>query len=45
VFVEGYLTTVGLATAPTRTLVESMGFTVESDVEEQGAVGAPALHA
>ena len=33
VFVEGYLTTVGLATAPTRALVESMGFSVESDVE------------
>jgi len=34
VFVEGYLTTTGLATAPTRLLVESMGFTVEGDVEE-----------
>jgi biotin synthase len=33
VFVEGYLTTPGLATAPTRTLVESMGFSVEGEVE------------
>jgi biotin synthase len=33
VFVEGYLTTAGLATAPTRQLVESMGFTVEGEVE------------
>jgi biotin synthase len=33
VFVEGYLTTPGLATAPTRALVETMGFTVEGDVE------------
>jgi len=33
VFVEGYLTTPGLATAPTRTLVETMGFTVEGEVE------------
>ena len=33
VFVEGYLTTEGLATAPTRRLVESMGFVVEGDVE------------
>jgi len=45
VFVEGYLTTVGLATAPTRTLVESMGFTVESDVEVAAEATAPALHA
>jgi biotin synthase len=33
VFVEGYLTTPGLATAPTRVLVETMGFTVEGEVE------------
>jgi biotin synthase len=33
VFVEGYLTTPGLATAPTRTLVETMGFVVEGEVE------------
>lgn len=46
VFIEGYLTTVGLATAPTRTLVESMGFTVESDVEIQdGASSTPVPHA
>jgi biotin synthase len=32
VFVEGYLTTPGLATAPTRLLVESMGFSVEGEV-------------
>jgi len=45
VFVEGYLTTVGLATGPTRTLVESMGFTVESDVEVAEASPASILHA
>jgi biotin synthase len=48
VFIDGYLTTVGLATAPTRTLVESMGFTVESDVEMQGAASStrgPHVHA
>jgi biotin synthase len=33
VFIEGYLTTPGLATLPTRHLVESMGFTVEGEVE------------
>src|SRR5262249_2148579 len=45
VFVEGYLTTVGLATAPTRTLVESMGFTVESDVEVADAATASTAQA
>ena len=45
VFVEGYLTTVGLATAPTRTLVESMGFTVESDVEVADAPAPDVLQA
>lgn len=33
VFIEGYLTTPGLATQPTRHLVESMGFAVEGEVE------------
>lgn len=33
VFIEGYLTTPGLATQPTRLLVESMGFAVEGEVE------------
>ena len=33
VFIEGYLTTPGLATLPTRRLVESMGFVVEGEVE------------
>jgi biotin synthase len=33
VFIEGYLTTPGLATLPTRHLVESMGFAVEGEVE------------
>ncbi len=33
VFIEGYLTTPGLATSPTRRLVESMGFFVEGEVE------------
>lgn len=45
VFVEGYLTTVGLATAPTRTLVESMGFTVESDLEIADAPAPDVLQA
>jgi biotin synthase len=36
VFVEGYLTTAGLATAPTRDLVAAMGFTVEGEVEMVG---------
>jgi biotin synthase len=36
VFVEGYLTTAGLATAPTRDLVTAMGFTVEGEVEMVG---------
>jgi biotin synthase len=40
VFVEGYLTTAGLATAPTRRLVESMGFEVEHDVEVVEGSGA-----
>jgi biotin synthase len=40
VFIEGYLTTVGLATAPTRLLVESMGFEVEHDVEVMGGAEA-----
>lgn len=40
VFIEGYLTTPGLATLPTRRLVEEMGFAVEGDVEvvDNGAV-------
>lgn len=33
VFIEGYLTTPGLATQPTRQLVESMGFSVEGEIE------------
>ncbi len=33
VFVEGYLTTPGLATTPTRRLIETMGFEVEHEVE------------
>lgn len=33
VFIEGYLTTPGLATQPTRHLVESMGFAVEGEIE------------
>ncbi len=33
VFIEGYLTTPGLATQPTRRLVESMGFAIEGEVE------------
>jgi biotin synthase len=39
VFIEGYLTTPGLATLPTRRLVESMGFAVEGEVEmiDEGA--------
>ena len=31
IFVEGYLTTPGLATAPTQRMVESLGFTVECE--------------
>jgi biotin synthase len=31
IFVEGYLTTPGLATAPTHRMIESMGFTVECE--------------
>lgn len=39
VFIEGYLTTPGLATLPTRRLVEDMGFAVEGEVElvDEGA--------
>jgi biotin synthase len=36
VFVEGYLTTAGLATLPTRQLIESMGFRVEGEIEKVG---------
>jgi biotin synthase len=45
VFIEGYLTTPGLATQPTRQLVESMGFTVEGELEMVDDGDAPALHA
>src|SRR5205814_9300292 len=31
IFIEGYLTTPGLATAPTQRMVESLGFTVECE--------------
>jgi len=31
IFIEGYLTTPGLATAPTQRMVESLGFTVERE--------------
>jgi len=41
VFVEGYLTTAGLATAPTRQLVEAMGFVVEGEVEVVDEASAP----
>ncbi len=44
VFIEGYLTTPGLATQPTRRLVESMGFSVEGELEMIDEA-APALHA
>jgi biotin synthase len=42
VFIEGYLTTPGLATLPTRRLVESMGFSVEGEVEVMDDDGAAA---
>ena len=45
VFIEGYLTTPGLATQPTRRLVESMGFTVEGELGMVDEAAAPASHA
>ena len=38
IFIDGYLTTPGLAAEPTRRMVEALGFTVDTDVE----VAAPA---
>jgi biotin synthase len=45
VFIEGYLTTPGLATLPTRQLVESMGFTVEGEVGVVDDAAAVRAHA
>ena len=44
VFIEGYLTTPGLATTPTRRLIETMGFVVEHEGEavDLGADGTDA---
>jgi biotin synthase len=33
VFIEGYLTTTGLATGPTHRMIEALGFTVEAAEE------------
>ncbi len=38
IFIDGYLTTAGLAAEPARDMIASLGFTVETEVE----VGAPA---
>lgn len=45
VFIEGYLTTPGLATLPTRRLVEEMGFAVEGEVEVVDDGGGAAANA
>ena len=40
VFIEGYLTTPGLATSPTRRLIETMGFVVEDEGAASMAMAA-----